>query len=311
MRRCLKCMQEYQEILSQCPHCGYSPEEQIQQKELFPLALPVETILMGRYILGCLHRHDVVFNLYNAWDALLEKKVFLREYLPEGLCERNEEKEILSLSKDAGINRFEYGRIAYEEETDRLIRNQDVNGTIPLYRIFREKGTTFAVSEYSYDDTLEEILEREQMIPVEKVERLLGILCNTVDELHGRGIFHWNICPSSIYVDDEWNGRLTDYGYAKAKISRFLPGNASFVSIYTAPEFLTEDGASDGLADLFSLGVIGKELYQRVRGLPIRKRAQIKKALNRASHTNKKKRPKSGAELAEWLLIHYDSGILM
>ncbi len=303
MRRCMRCMQEYEETLTECPHCGYSIEEQRTQKVRFPEALDAETILMGRYILGCLQTQDGFSNTYVAWDALLEKKVFLSEYYPSDLCRRIDGQAVPEPLRQFDGSIFEYGQNAFEEEAGRLNRNQDIDGLVPVFRCFRERGTAFAVSEYIYDDTLEEILEKESAIPREKADHLLGGLCRCIDEMHQRGICHWNLSLSDIYVDENWNGRLTGFGTAKI-LTAVKMNHTSLFSPYSAPELL-EGNQADGRADLYSLGLIGKELYQQVKDMPFRQRSQIKKALNRLSAPNLKKRSTSCGELTRMLSDHY------
>lgn len=291
-------MQEYEEQMPECPHCGFPAEEVQNQKKHFPQALSPETILMGRYILGCVERTDGFSNTYVAWDALLEKKVSVREYLPGGCAERKDGEVISKLPQQSGINCFEYGRGAFEEESDKLIRNQDIEGIIPVFRRFREKGTSFRVSEYSFHDTLEEILERDSTILPDQAECLMTGLCGTIDELHERGIYHWDLTPSCIYVDDEWKGFVADFGFAKTQVSRLLLESTLGSSEYMAPE-LSETDEADGSADLYSLGMIGKKLFQKAGNLPFLKRSQIRKALNRASSQNASKRPDSAKQIAD------------
>ena len=306
MRRCMRCMQEYDDQLLKCPHCDYSVGDQQHQKEQYPDTLPAESILMGRYILGALHQHDDYSNLYFAWDALLEKEVFLREYLPLEICNRPEGKDELVFSQKYGINSFEYGRTAFEEEADRLNRNQDIEGIVPVFRYFQEKGTTFLVLEYVYHDTLEEILKSGQTIPLEMAENLLRCLCRSIDEMHRRGICHWNLTPSCIFVDEDWNSQLSGFGQAKMLLNAFLAQDVFYGSLYTAPE-LSAGNSADGRADLYALGLIGKEVLQLTEDLPFRKRSQIKKVLNRLSNANPKKRPDNTAELTELLSVHYET----
>ena len=303
MRRCMSCMQEYEEQLSECPHCGYCLEKQEQQKTDCPDVLPPETILLGRYILGRLHKTDGFFNTYITWDALLEKKVLVKEYFPAVCATRIGQEKELSLPEHSGINRFEYGRIAFEEESDRLIRNQDLDGIVPAFRCFRERGTTYRVSEFVLYDTVEDVLSGGEKILIENIDHLLIDLCEIVDQMHSRGIFHMDLSLKCIYVDEEWNGRLTDFGYAKSQLLKLLPEDVSLVSEYMAPEILHGDEAG-GSADIFSLGVVAKKLYQCVEDIPFRKRTRIRKALNQASNMNPKKRPVSAEELLEMIFSY-------
>lgn len=297
MRRCMSCMQEYEEQLAVCPWCGYGEEERGKQLQSCPQALPPEKILMGRYILGCVRKSDAFSHTYVVWDALLEKKVLISEYFPSGCCLRVQGEEEVHVKAQEGINLFEYGRLAFEEESDRLIKNQDVEGIVPVFRHFREAGTSLRVSEYVYKDTMEELLADPQPIPASHAVRMMTNLCRTVDALHERRIFHWNLSPGCILVDDAGNTELTDFGYAKGQMLRLSPAMSACITDYTAPE-LSDGEEAGGAADLYALGMIGKALFQKTEELPFRRRAKIRKALNCAAHGKAKKRYGSAAMLA-------------
>ncbi len=300
MRRCMRCMQEYDEQLSSCPECGYRTEDRILQRACHPETMDPEQILMGRYILGCFLKGDGFTNSYAAWDALLEKKVILGEYFPICCAERNPGEDTVHIKAYTGLNCFEYGRNAFEEESEKLIRNQEMNNTVPVYRLFREHETSFRVMEYEPGITLGEYLEKEKSIPLNRVNQIMSSLCRAVEEVHSRGILHCNLNPGSIFVDEDGNVKLTDFGYSKAQIQRLLADSCFTGLEYMAPEISSGEEVTQA-ADLFSLGMIGKQLFSKADGLTFRKRSSIRRALGRAVNENPLKRPAGAAAFAEMI----------
>ena len=292
----MSCMQEYDENKQECPFCGYRIEDQEKQEADHPDVIPPETILQGRYILGRLYRTDHLYNVYVTWDALLEKKVLVKEYCPKAFLPAKGQENGSTSEEYTGINHFEYGRIAFEEESDRLIRNQDIAGTFPVFRRFRERETSFHVSEYVTGDSLEDILKRGVPLSQDLSGHLFSSLCGTVDQIHTRGILHLNLCLKCVFVDEEWNGRLTDFGYTNAQLLRFLPEDPDMVSEYMAPEIYSGNQQGE-LSDIYSLGAVGKKIYQCAQDIPFRQRSRIRKALNRALNPNPVKRPADAALL--------------
>ena len=70
MKRCLGCMEEYQEKEAICPHCGWMEDNFDTPKGI----LEPGNILKGRYIVGTVRRQDELDILYIGWDALLNQR---------------------------------------------------------------------------------------------------------------------------------------------------------------------------------------------------------------------------------------------
>ena len=87
-------MRDYNDNYDRCPVCGYSAwniEEDIRQKED---SLKAETILNARYIIGRVLSYTEYGITYLAWDALLQQRVVIKEYLPVNSSRRKAGEEI-------------------------------------------------------------------------------------------------------------------------------------------------------------------------------------------------------------------------
>lgn len=84
-------------------------------------------------------------------------------------------------------------------------------------------------------------------------------LCDALDYIHSKQIVHRDLKPSNILITHNGhNVKLIDFGFADADSFTLLKAPAGTVS-YAAPELLS-GGAADCRADLFSLGLIIKQL---------------------------------------------------
>ena len=83
-KRCISCMEEYEDGIAACPHCGFREGEYEEDQ----YHLPLRTVLKGRYIIGKPLGHGGFGVTYVAWDSLLEKKVAIKEYLPSDFATR-------------------------------------------------------------------------------------------------------------------------------------------------------------------------------------------------------------------------------
>ena len=84
MKRCLGCMQTYDNELNICPHCGYvEGTEQEEAIHMVPGA-----VLNDRYIIGRVVGYGGFGVTYIAWDKILQHRVAIKEYLPSEFSTR-------------------------------------------------------------------------------------------------------------------------------------------------------------------------------------------------------------------------------
>lgn len=248
-------MRDYPETESACPVCGWSDGDALAMWKEIPESLPPETILDGRYITGRILSVSDFSILYLSWDALLLKRVVIREFLPYRIAHREKESpQVVPFSGNAA-SIFEECLRAFEAEVPLVGRNQDIPGILQYYRVFRENGTVYSVSEYIEGCTLEDLMATGTPNAAQSLEivRRIGLV---IDALQKRGIMHGNISPDNIYYDNKQNFRLIDFGGAKLQLSR-MKGNMQGIldARYSAPELMNEKKAGCA-ADIYSLGAV-------------------------------------------------------
>ena len=153
-------------------------------------------------------------------------------------------------------NTFVSGRGAFEKEIMQLNRNQDISSLVNVYRCIRENGTSYMVMEYLEGYTLQDYVEEYGKIPGEQARELLAKLLVAVEQLHERGICHWNIDPDNIYLSETGEIHLIDPGYAKKRYFYLVKGDIDiYRREYIAPELLLGHHVEPN-ADLYSLGAV-------------------------------------------------------
>lgn len=255
MKKCMGCMRDYNDNYDRCPVCGYSTwniEEDIRQKED---SLRAETILNARYIIGRVLSYTEYGITYLAWDALLQKRVVIKEYLPVNSAGRKAGEEEIRILK-AQDNNFETGRTAFEKEIMQLNRNQDITSLVNVFRCIRENGTSYMVMEYLEGCTLQDYIEENGKMSEEDAEVFLEKLLLAVEKLHSRGICHWNLTPDNIYLNEQGEICLIDPGYAKKEYFYLVRGDIDIYRRgYMAPELLLGRHVEQN-ADLYSIGAV-------------------------------------------------------
>jgi serine/threonine protein kinase len=132
------------------------------------------------------------------------------------------------------------------------------------------------VMELLEGETLAELLEREERLPLERCAELLVPAISAVGAAHARGIVHRDLKPSNIFLAKSAGGLTTvkvlDFGIAKLFVGEGEPGftqptrtgSTLGTPSYMAPEQATGQKDVDHLADVWAFGVI---LYECVSGI--------------------------------------------
>lgn len=108
----------------------------------------------------------------------------------------------------------------------------------------------------------------------EERKKLLGQLLSAVGYLHERDIIHNDIKPDNIIITArEHNLKLIDFGLSDDDV-HYLAKTLGCTPKYASPELLREEGTLDARSDIYSIGLIVKEL------LPGRYPLIVKKCLN-------------------------------
>ena len=84
MKRCPRCMEQYDDNLIVCPYCLY---EEDTQPEVSYFLRP-GTVIGNRYLIGEVIGSGGFGITYVGWDRVLNLKVAIKEYFPSGVASR-------------------------------------------------------------------------------------------------------------------------------------------------------------------------------------------------------------------------------
>ncbi len=158
-----------------------------------------------------------------------------------------------------------------QEYVTRFFREAGAAGQIDHPNVVRvidvgkHEDRYYLVMEYVSGETLDQVIDRERKIPLERATRLIREIAAGLAAAHRAGIIHRDVKPGNIIVSPEGRPHLTDFGLARhMEIKKGLTIEGTFLGTpeYASPEQV-EGRKLDHRTDLYSLGVT---YYQLVSG---------------------------------------------
>ncbi len=197
-RLCLGCMNDNGGA-AVCPICGYNKAAAGDDK-----VLDAGTWIMERYLLGRVIETTGEGITYIGWDNRNDNVVYIKEYFPQGLCERQPNKSVkITVGKEYEFNNGIMQFIELSKKTAEL----DVPSLMPVVETLEIGGTAYSIIKSAAGIPLREFLLRNGgTLKWEQAKSLFLPLINTLETLGNAGIYHGAISPETVIVGRD--GRL-------------------------------------------------------------------------------------------------------
>lgn len=257
-RICYGCFQE-KEPGSFCPHCGFNENEEQPY-----LALPLGTLLNGRYMLGKVLGIGGFGITYLGYDLTLEIKVAIKEYIPSSIATRNVDRYNVTLTGRVEGD-YQYGMERFLDEAKILAKLQNTPNIVSVQNYFKENNTAYFVMEYIDGMSLKAYLASQgDKIPYTQALTILHPIMEALIQVHALNLLHRDISPDNIYITSQGESRLLDFGAA-----RFAVGDGKSVSVilkhgYAPEEQYSSHGNQGPWTDVYAMGAT---LYRCITGI--------------------------------------------
>ena len=125
---------------------------------------------------------------------------------------------------------------------------------LPIYDSGEQDGNYYRVLRYIETGTLRDRLSG--FYEPRAAQGLIHYIAEGLDYIHRQGLIHGNLKPATIFLDEQRQPLLTDFGFAHRA--------GAAPNVYMSPEQL-QGGAVDRRTDIYTLGVL---LYEMLTGEP-------------------------------------------
>lgn len=264
---CMKCMRQLGNS-PVCPYCGH--DNQSPQNAPY---LPKRTVLAGRYLVGVADSHNGDGITYVGFDLSQKSPVYIREFFPERIAARaRDTKNVLILEGSEIL--FEDSLYSFLDLWRKLARLRDLSALLPVYDIFEENDTAYAVSEYLDHITLRDYLLQNPtgQLSWEHCRRMFMPVLSTLATLHTTGIVHRGISPTTLIVGEDGKLRLTGFSIKDARTARGVLNPELFPG-YAAIEQYGFEGRQGPWTDIYGFAAT---LYRALVGnTPLESTARV------------------------------------
>lgn len=229
---CVNCMKEKRHG-NVCPVCGLRQDMTPEPS----YALPLRSILHGKYLIGKSLGHGGFGITYIAWDLEKEKRVAVKEYLPDGLGSRIPGTTAVSVYSGDKAESFKYGMGKFLDEARTIYKFNSHPGIISVFELFEENGTAYYVMEFIDGMDLKHYTEKHgnKLTFSDAITILLPVF-DALRAVHDAGFIHRDISPDNIYVASDGSIKLLDFGAARHAVGEKSQSLSVILKMGFAPE---------------------------------------------------------------------------
>ncbi len=218
-------------------------------------SLPAGTQL-HEYVIERVLGHGGFGITYLARDIHLDKKVAIKEYLPNDLAGRAPDQTVIVRSPETS-EAFKWGLESFIKEA-RVLAKFAHPSLIQVHRYFEANATAYFVMEYAEGVTLASVMKSEGTLSEERLRKILFPVLNGLEEVHRLGVLHRDIKPDNIILRREGSlPVLIDFGAARQNLSSMTRSVMSVLTAGYAPiEQYATTGNQGPWTDLYAVGAV-------------------------------------------------------
>ena len=256
---CYGCFKE-KEPGTVCPYCGFN-----ENSERAYLAVPIGTILDGRYLIGKVLGVGGFGITYLGYDLTLDYKVAVKEYMPSGFATRAEDKYTLTVTSSSQQQAYDEGLDKFLSEARTLAKFHDTTNIVSVQDFFKENNTAYFVMEYVDGESLKDYLDRNGgRISYADASKILIPIMRALSKVHAQGLIHRDISPDNISITSSGQPKLLDFGAARSTYAENKSVSVILKHGLAPIEQYSNHGNMGPWTDVYAMGAT---MYRSITGI--------------------------------------------
>jgi len=273
---------------------------------------------MGKYRIDSYLSSGGFGNTYVVTNLQFDERMAMKEFFMKGISERNPDQTTVSVSNGLNQKQFDQQRNKFKKEARRL-RKLNNDRIVRVHDLFDENGTSYYIMDFVEGESLSDRLRRTGKPMTEaEVRNVLMQVLSALKEVHANGIWHLDLKPGNILVDDKGNVKVIDFGASK-QTGAEADGATTFSMCYTPCYAPTEqiEQNMDRIGPWTDFFALGATLYNLLTNLkppqiseiadggsfhyPVAVSQQMRELIKWMMTPTRSKRPQSADEVLQFL----------
>ena len=250
---------------------------------------------------------------YLAEQTSLGRKVALKEFFMDGLCNRDAATSHVSVPSVGSKKLVERFKQKFIKEA-RMIASFDNSHIISIHDVFEENGTAYYVMEYLGGKSLSAIVNEQGIMSETLAMKYIRQVADALAEVHANNLLHLDVKPANIMLNKKGEAVLIDFGISKHYDEAGNQTSSALIGTSEgyAPIEQYEAGALDSFTPATDIYALGATLFFLLTGtrppkagdvmndglpeLPSEISQTVSGAITAAMQPRRKDRPQSIAE---------------
>ena len=253
---CMGCMRDKGDE-KVCPYCGYSDDE--KQIDCY---LPSRTVIAKRFMVGKVLSYNGESVTYMGYDAVSGRRVRIREYFPDSLVLRGDDRNTVIVKDGCNIT-FKSCMSDFVDLMEQLLRLKDLGTIMRVWDIEYQNNTVYAILEHVDGMPLRQFLERRNLILTwEETLDIMRPVMKTVEALNDEGIIHRGIGIDTIWLGVNRTVKLDGFAISEVRAAS-TDLTPEFFKGFTAPEQYSAVSPHGSWTDVYGICAV---LYHCLTG---------------------------------------------
>lgn len=244
-----------------CPFCGYVEGTPPKQ----PHYLTPGTLLGNRFIVGTVIGVGGFGITYKCFDTTLGVIVAVKEFYPAGLVNRAPGERRVGLLSGDKEGQYKERLERFLMEAQSVAQFGKAKDIVNVFDFFEENGTAYIIMEYIDGVLLKDYLDKQGVIEPEAAMSIIMPIIEAVKKIHSKGIIHRDISPDNIFIANENEIKIFDFGAARLNDSKEGMAAEPVIKVGYSPLEQYRDKSRQGFyTDVYAVGAI---MYQMLTGV--------------------------------------------
>ena len=176
---------------------------------------PNTTLQGGKYRIERVLGQGGFGNTYVGVNTVFNERIAIKEFFMQGINDRDDATGSITISIERNKQQFQEQLEKFKKEANRICQLNNPH-IVKVHDLFEENNTAYYVMDYVDGDNLSEKLKMTGRPMTESEIRLiLPQILNALKTVHDAGIWHLDIKPANIMLENNGNVKLIDFGASK------------------------------------------------------------------------------------------------